>query len=86
MIIINTLSRSLVGGEENSSADMGSFLKNIDMLRQSTNTVVVHHSGNDVNRGARGLHSLKQLWTQSCLWPLVPRKTCYLLCVAISPE
>ena len=58
-IVIDTLSRALAGGNENSSDDMGSLVLNMDRLRAATSAHVsgVHHSGKDEARGARG-HSL----------------------------
>jgi RecA-family ATPase len=45
MIVIDTLSRALSGGEENTSADMGAFVKNVDELRERTRAAIeiVHH-------------------------------------------
>lgn len=59
LMVIDTLSRALAGGDENSSVDMGDLVKNIDRLRHETgaHVMVVHHSGKKEERGARG-HSL----------------------------
>ena len=59
LIIIDTLSRALSGGDENSSADMGNFVSNIDIIRKQTpvSILFIHHTGKDSSRGARG-HSL----------------------------
>lgn len=59
LVVIDTLNRSLAGGDENASADMGTFVKNIDFIRQETSAavLVVHHTGKDTRKGARG-HSL----------------------------
>src|SRR5205085_7024209 len=59
LIIIDTLSRVLAGGNENAPDDMGSFVRNVDRLRADTGAavLVVHHTGKDTSRGARG-HSL----------------------------
>jgi len=59
LIVIDTLSRSLCGGDENSSADMGALVRNVDAIRQETgaHVMLVHHAGKDLARGARG-HSL----------------------------
>jgi len=59
LIIVDTLSRALAGGNENSPDDMGSFVRNCDHIRQETgaHVMVVHHAGKDEARGARG-HSL----------------------------
>jgi hypothetical protein len=59
LVIVNTLSRAMAGGDENSSADMGDLVFNLDTLRAVTkaHVVLVHHLGKDAARGARG-HSL----------------------------
>src|SRR5262249_28464479 len=59
LIIIDTLSRAMAGGDENSSEDMGEFVMNVDRLRSWTGAhiLIVHHLGKDASRGARG-HSL----------------------------
>lgn len=56
LLVIDTLSRALAGGDENSSVDMGAFIKHVDQLRAATGSavLVVHHSGKDIARGARG--------------------------------
>lgn len=59
LIAVDTLSRSLAGGEENTSGDMGALVANCDRIRNQTgaHVMMVHHSGKDISRGARG-HSL----------------------------
>lgn len=59
MIVVDTLSRALAGGDENSSTDMGRMVKIKDAIATQTGSHVclVHHSGKDQSRGARG-HSL----------------------------
>ncbi len=59
LIVVDTLSRAIAGGDENSPQAMGAFVRNIDMIREATgaHVLVVHHSGKDDARGARG-HSL----------------------------
>jgi AAA domain len=59
LIIVDTLSRAMGGGDENSPDGMGGFVTNIDALRHRTgaHVLVVHHLGKDASRGARG-HSL----------------------------
>ena len=58
-IVIDTLSRVLAGGNENSSEDMGALVKNLDVLRKVTRATLalLHHSGKNPERGARG-HSI----------------------------
>lgn len=59
MVIVDTLSRALAGGDENSSADMGAFVKRCDEIRFATGAAlhVIHHAGKNTAKGARG-HSL----------------------------
>jgi hypothetical protein len=59
LIVIDTLSRVMAGGNENAPEDMGALVQNIDRLRAETGAAVllVHHSGKDTSKGARG-HSL----------------------------
>jgi KaiC/GvpD/RAD55 family RecA-like ATPase len=61
MIVIDTLSRALAGGDENASTDMGAFVANVDRLREATSAtvVVVHHTGKNVANGARGWSGLR---------------------------
>lgn len=59
LIVIDTLSRALAGGNENAPDDMGALVSNMDTIRQATHASVlfIHHSGKDTAKGARG-HSL----------------------------
>ncbi len=61
IIFIDTLSRVMAGGDENTPADMTALIKNIDLLREHTGAhiMLVHHSGKDTARGARGHSSLR---------------------------
>ena len=61
MVVIDTMSASFGGGNENSSEDIGKYLNNmIDIKYECEVTpVIVHHSGKDENAGARGHSSLK---------------------------
>lgn len=61
LIVIDTLSRALAGGDENSSQDMGTFVKHVDRIRASckAHLMVVHHSGKDTARGARGWSGIR---------------------------
>ena len=62
MIVVDTLARSFVGADENSSTDMGVFVHNIDLLieRFDYTVLVVHHSGKQTERGMRGSSALHQ--------------------------
>lgn len=59
LIVIDTLSRALSGGDENSSEDMGRLVIAADKLRAIclAHICFIHHSGKDKALGARG-HSL----------------------------
>ncbi|MDK4729360.1 AAA family ATPase [Rhizobium phaseoli] len=61
LVVIDTLSRAMAGGDENGSVDMGAFIKNVDAVRAVTSAhiMVVHHTGKDKAKGARGHSSLR---------------------------
>jgi hypothetical protein len=60
LIVIDTLSRALAGGDENSPRDMGGFIVNVGKLMAETGAAVfaIHHCGKDEARGMRGHSSL----------------------------
>ena len=61
LVIIDTASRALAGGDENSSVDMGCLIANADTIRARTGVHInfIHHSGKDAGRGARGWSGLR---------------------------
>lgn len=61
IIIIDTLSAASGGANENSGEDMNMVLKNCRKLHEETGALIVliHHSGKDQSRGARGWSGLK---------------------------
>ena len=61
LIVIDTLARAMTGGNENDSADMSRLVSGVDRLREATGThvMVIHHSGKDAAKGARGHSSLR---------------------------
>ncbi|MFD1193345.1 helicase RepA family protein [Seohaeicola saemankumensis] len=61
LIVIDTLARAFGGGDENTAKDMGAFIRNIDAIRAETgaHVMVIHHSGKDTSKGARGSGSLR---------------------------
>jgi len=61
LIVIDTLSRSLIGGDENSSQDLGAYLDNcLHLYRElDAGVLLVHHSGKSKAAGMRG-HSMLQ--------------------------
>ncbi|MBD2819643.1 AAA family ATPase [Xenorhabdus sp. 42] len=56
LIILDTLARCFGGADENDSKDMGAFVRGCDELKAKTGAsiLVVHHSGKDASKGARG--------------------------------
>jgi hypothetical protein len=61
LIVIDTLARAMGDGDENTAKDMGQFVRNIDLIRKQTgaHVMVIHHSGKDTSKGARGSGSLR---------------------------
>lgn len=61
LIVIDTLAMAFGGGDENTAKDMGVFVQNCRMIREATgaHVMIVHHSGKDSTRGARGSNSLR---------------------------
>lgn len=61
MVVIDTLSRALAGGDENSGQDMGNLVFHADKIRIQTGAHVcfIHHSGKNKALGARGHSSLR---------------------------
>ena len=59
-MVIDTLARSM-NGNENSPDDMGKYVASCARIREAgdTLTMVVHHTGKDLARGARGHSSLR---------------------------
>lgn len=61
LVVVDTLSRAMPGGNENAPEDMSSLVSNGDHLRREIGSALiwVHHSGKDVAKGARGHSSLR---------------------------
>ena len=59
LVIIDTLNRTMPGGDENSSKDMGAMVARAKQLEATFLCAVmyVHHKGKDEKAGARGLES-----------------------------
>lgn len=60
LIVIDTFARALMGGDENSAQDVGAFNSAVAALIESTGAcvLIVHHSGKDKSKGARGSSAL----------------------------
>ena len=56
LVVIDTLSRAMAGGDENGPKDMGAFVMNCDLIRQETkaHVMIIHHTGKNADNGARG--------------------------------
>lgn len=56
LVVIDTTARSMAGMNENDAKDAGLFVEAADMLKRALNctVLVVHHTGKDRDRGARG--------------------------------
>jgi hypothetical protein len=60
LIVVDTLARTFAG-DENSAAEMGAFVRSCDRIREVTGAtvLVIHHSGKDAEKGARGSSALR---------------------------
>lgn len=56
LIVLDTLARCMVGGDENSAKDAGIAVEQLDVIRRRTGACViaVHHAGKNIDNGARG--------------------------------
>lgn len=61
LIILDTLSRVMGGNDENAAPDIADLVHNLDHIRRGTgaHVLIVHHTGKDAGRGARGHSSLR---------------------------
>jgi hypothetical protein len=61
MVVVDTLARAMAGGDENAGKDMTSFVSNVDRIKKETgaHVMIVHHTGKDEAKGARGHSSLR---------------------------
>lgn len=61
LVIIDTLSRSIPGGNENEGKDMGKLINSVDRIRAKTgaHVALIHHTGKNEQNGARGHSSLR---------------------------
>lgn len=70
LVVIDTVARAFVGGDENSSQDMGMFVNIVDNLlkaRWGAHVLLVHHTGKDAAKGGRGSSALKGALDQEFL-------------------
>lgn len=61
LIVIDTLARVMGGLDENNAPDIADLVRNLDLIRRATgaHVMLVHHSGKDTGKGARGHSSLR---------------------------
>jgi hypothetical protein len=66
LVVIDTLSRAMAGGDENSPVDMGLLVRNCDRVRDALgcHLMLIHHTGKNKAAGARG-HSLLRAATDT---------------------
>ncbi|WPZ28252.1 helicase RepA family protein [Sulfitobacter sp. OXR-159] len=61
LVVVDTLARSMGAGDENTAKDAAMFVRNCDLIREATgaHVMVIHHTGKDEDRGARGSSALR---------------------------
>jgi hypothetical protein len=61
LIVIDTFSRAMPGGDQNSAQDVGGVVANADLIRTEIGACVafIHHAGKDPAKGARGSSALR---------------------------
>jgi hypothetical protein len=61
LIVVDTLAASMPGGDENTGKDLGKVLDHCKFIKRKTGATVllVHHSGKDASKGARGWSGLR---------------------------
>jgi len=61
MAVADTLARVIGAGDENKASDMGVLVQHIDLIRAALGIqfVVIHHTGKDAAKGARGSSALR---------------------------
>lgn len=67
LVIIDTLARNMVGGDENSAKDMGLFVSGCDVIRFEAGAAVsiVHHTGRSgAYRGSSALFAASDSWIE----------------------
>lgn len=61
LVVIDTLAQTIAGHDENSAADMGAYVRHCRAVARTLGALVllVHHTGKDQSKGARGHSSLR---------------------------
>lgn len=72
LVVIDTLAAATSGMKENEVADMGKVTANLDRIRQAAGdrcaVVIVHHTGKDSSKGARGSSALEGFVRATIQW------------------
>jgi hypothetical protein len=60
MVVVDTIARTMVGGDENGPKDMNRLVAGLDHIREKSGALAlgVHHAGKDETKGMRGHSSL----------------------------
>lgn len=60
VVVLDTLARTM-SGDENTAKDAGAFIRGCDKIKEKCGctVIVVHHTGKDADRGARGSSAFK---------------------------
>lgn len=60
LVVIDTAARMMVGLDENNAKDAGLFVAAVEMIQRELGCaiLIIHHTGKDVGRGARGSNAL----------------------------
>ncbi len=63
LVVVDTMARTMPGGDENSARDVGEFVANVDALRDGGASLIVHHTGHDGEheRGSSALRAAADL-------------------------
>lgn len=77
LLVIDTMARTMVGGDENAAKDVGRFIAAVDELRAGDAALVVHHTGKDgeAERGSSALRAAADLMAKLTRDGLSPRLT-----------
>lgn len=64
LLVVDTLARAMPGADENSAQEVGAVIAAADYLKDNLACTValIHHSGKDATRGARGTSALRGAW------------------------
>ena len=63
LLVVDTMARTMVGGDENAARDVGEFVAAVDALRAADSALIVHHTGKNgaEERGSSALRAAADL-------------------------